>query len=110
MIRPFPCPSDRRHLSPRTPQEGFFLDESPTGDVTVFVIISPEMEITENEENRGRKDDKQARKHDVPRDDKGFMDLLILDGTDPLRVEKDSKNRPEKIDDEIEDLEGPKIA
>ena len=68
------------------------------------------MEITENEENRGRKDDKQARKHDVPRDDKGFMDLLILNGTDPLRVEKDPENRPEEIDDEIEDLKGSKLA
>ena len=109
MIRPFPCPSNRRHLSPRTSQEGF-LYEFPTRDVTVFVIISPEMEITENEENRGRDNDEQAWKHDVPRDDKGFMDLLVLKGTDPLRVEKDAENRPEEIDDEIEDLEGPKIA
>ena len=68
------------------------------------------MEITKNEENRGRKDDEQARQHDVPRDGEGFMDFLILDGTDPLRVEKDPENRPEEIDDEIEDLEGPKIA
>ena len=109
MIRPFPCPSDKRHLSPRTPQEGF-LYEFPTGDVTIFVIISPEMEITENEENRGREDDKQARKHDIPRDGEGFMDLLILDGADPSCIEKDPEDRPEEVDDEIEDLEGPKIA
>ena len=38
------------------------------------------------------------------------MNLLILDGTDPSRVEKDPENRPEEIDDKIEDLEGPKIA
>ena len=92
------------------PQEGFFLDESLSGDITIFVIIGPEMEITENEQDGGRKDDEQARKHDVPRDDKGFMDLLVLKGTDPLRGEKDPENRPEEVDDEIEDLKGPKIA
>lgn len=68
------------------------------------------MEITENEENRGRKNNKQAWKHDVPRDGEGFTDLLVLDGTDPSCIEKDPENRPEEIDDEIEDLEGPKIA
>ena len=104
MIHPFPAPPIGVISPPGRLKRGFFLDESLSGDITIFVIISPEMEITENEENRGREDDKQARKHDIPRDGEGFMDLLILDGADPSCIEKDPEDRPEEVDDKIEDL------